>query len=69
MNERVAQQAHQGGALIGAKQFGQVNGGGIKTEKIAALRQPRGLLIACAGGVKLRLDGLASGEKVHYRRT
>jgi len=33
MNERVAQQAHQGGALIGAKQFGQVNGGGIKTEK------------------------------------
>jgi len=49
--------------LIGATQIGQVDNGGIKTEKIAALSQTRGLIIACAGGVKLRLDGLASGEK------
>ena len=40
-----------------------------KDREIAALRPPRGLIIACAGGVKLRLDGLASGEKVRYSRT
>jgi len=33
MNERVAQQAHQGGRIDRRKTFGQVNGGGIKTEK------------------------------------